>query len=866
MSQAITDNLIGHCEYGKTLEGPIRVVYDTVALGTIMHQIFDDRGYEGSLSMVLFLVFEKQGGLDHILSAIERVVTVMEQPDMEKFEKIRAVAGVTVALNMFAALVRPKAMVTNTQTQVLQQRTEDAFHPLEMFIRLRRDAFPIARRVWSSEWLLDASPKVAHTAIMAFLTIMAAKDEEPTNTLQAPPSRNQNFGAPIQAVVRTPTVADPARVDQLVDMGFPRGSAERALVRARNNVAAAADMILSAPHMFAGEPAAPPRAVEAPVEPQAAAAPPAGADGLQAEEAAVTTDETLVVDAPAPDQEAPVQDPDNSMEIDGEEPSVPPAPKTPPPRESPESVKKALDEMRVQERPEMPSRALRLLDSGDELLFDLVKAFPSDQAGLNIVLENLKTDNDQHLARRMRLFSILCVHNHAGHLSDKSATIAYDFIRSLPIDASPRPSWLTALLLFTETVMILCTNTKDTEIGDPIERVTATIRIEETERLLVACQGILADTEATKEELLSAYRCMIIITRTNIKYDFVKCLAPFKHRLDERLSRCHAGLAMILRHTFEDKTTLENVMRREIRSYLHKDKTTDIKHFVKQMRQVTARDSDTFVDAVEKECALVDPAPASQIYHIRAKAPEKDAASDPFQADVASPTMTALVLELGTATKAAFDDEATTTGYTGLIFSLLTEVTGSYMSAKKSFMETLRLNGLYGQPKAKSGISSIITDLVGCVSLRDDLAQDGPKPQVTKRTVISSWAVSLMVALCSDLTPNGDVKNVPEDLTTIRRNVLDAIIKVLKDTSTQDPSVRYGKLWAVGELIYRLLTARSGASPRQQDDSVLQIAKAMVEKNLVGLMTEAAGNVDLNYPHIKVPLLSLLRALDHLCV
>jgi E3 ubiquitin-protein ligase HUWE1 len=121
----------------------------------------------------------------------------------------------------------------------------------------------------------------------------------------------------------------------------------------------------------------------------------------------------------------------------------------------------------------------------------------------------------------------------------------------------------------------------------------------------------------------------------------------------------------------------------------------------------------------------------------------------------------------------------------------------------------------------------------------------------------------MLVALCSDITTGSDAKVVSEDLTSIRKTVLDAIIKVLKDSSTQDANVRYGKLWAMGELVYRLLTAKSAIAPRH-DDSSLLLAKAMVEKNFVGLITDAMGGVDLNFPNIKVPLMSLLKALDHL--
>jgi E3 ubiquitin-protein ligase HUWE1 len=180
-------------------------------------------------------------------------------------------------------------------------------------------------------------------------------------------------------------------------------------------------------------------------------------------------------------------------------------------------------------------------------------------------------------------------------------------------------------------------------------------------------------------------------------------------------------------------------------------------------------------------------------------------------------------------------------------------------------MEALRDTGLSG-PKARNGIQPIVNDLVGCVELGRDLSSSGQKGvKPTRRAIISGWATSMLVALCSDISTASDAKTVSEDLTTIRKTVLDAIIKVLKDSSTQDANVRYGKLWAVGELVYRLLTAKSAIAPRH-DDSSLLLAKAMVEKNFVGLITVSMGSVDLNFPNIKVPLLSLLKALDHLYV
>jgi E3 ubiquitin-protein ligase HUWE1 len=318
---------------------------------------------------------------------------------------------------------------------------------------------------------------------------------------------------------------------------------------------------------------------------------------------------------------------------------------------------------------------------------------------------------------------------------------------------------------------------------------------------------------------------------------------------------------MILRHGFENPLALSDVMQGEIRTFFNRDKVTEVGHFVRQLRQATSRHSDAFVDAVEKECALVEPAPPSGVYHIRAKPAEQaGSGSDPFYGDASHPTMQLLVRELTMATKETLANDDTPEGYSGLIFSLLTEVTGSYICAKNAFMEAVRETG----PKGRNGILPIVNDLVGCIQLSRDLSSDGLKGiKPTKRMIVSGWATSMLVALCSDMVAVSDPKHVTEDLAIIRRTVLEAIIKVLKDSFSQEANVRYGKLWAIGELVYRLLTAKVGVIPRQ-DDSSLQIAKAMVEKNFVGLLTDAMSGVDLNYPNIKVPLLSILRALDHL--
>jgi E3 ubiquitin-protein ligase HUWE1 len=122
----------------------------------------------------------------------------------------------------------------------------------------------------------------------------------------------------------------------------------------------------------------------------------------------------------------------------------------------------------------------------------------------------------------------------------------------------------------------------------------------------------------------------------------------------------------------------------------------------------------------------------------------------------------------------------------------------------------------------------------------------------------------MIIALCSDIAPTLDIKDLAEDLVSVRKQVLDAVAKAIKEsTSIVDLDSRYGRLYALGELTYRLLVSRPSITAKQ-DESGTHIAKTMIEKNFVGIITAAAGEVDLNYPEIRGTLGSLLKALEHL--
>jgi len=839
-----------------------------------MAALTPERAHEGHLNTILFLSFEKKGGMGSLLTVVERLFDTMNRfpsavaksPDeSRRTEHVQAIAGIKIALLVLGALVSPKALLENAQTHVLQQRgagqrASEKFSPVDIFVKTRLHILPVARKVWNADWLPESPSPIVKMAVKTFLTIMEAQNEEANDV--------GSSGAPLMnpPIPRPAPTADPARVDQLIDMGFAREAAEFALIREQNNVAAAADLILSMPHLFQAE-----------IPPAEAAAPAVEVAEPPADEP--TEPVSDLVEAPASGTD---------MEIDSH--PDPPLP----------AARAELAQLREECHLCMASRAIILLDRAEDLVFDLIPAFPAGVDGVMYLLDRtmeipLNHDgmNEQALSARFRLLAVRLRVGEGVSLNEHAMTRAAEVLSSVPLTSNQHPRWLPAFLLFAECVFALSTPVLEAKLGDDASTpvVQASQRFAELQKFLAkTCIDILGNDSTTREILMSALRLLVVLSRTTASgWDTGSSLAVLAvlRTPSAKLHGSQPLLAIIMRHAFEDEASLREVMRGEIRKWFSpaRNKVTDINHFIRQLRQVALREPTVFLESVEKECALVDPTPPQSVYHIRAKE-FKDkppgVASDIFQVvgsdKSRQPIMDALLSELATAVRIAqgrpldgsnpsLDDGNSAHSRAGLILSLLTELLGSYLPAKEAFMSSIRQHGLFPGQKGKGSLSTLLNDLICEVDLQNDLTViPGAQRSLdsARRLALSGWAVSVVIGLCSDTIPAVDQKEQSEGLSTVRKTVLDVIAKALKDTVGQDLSSRYGRLWAIGELIYGLLLAKPSIVPRQQDESSLEIAKAMLEKNFVSLLTAAISDIDLNFPDVRNVLVSLLRALEHL--
>lgn len=218
------------------------------------------------------------------------------------------------------------------------------------------------------------------------------------------------------------------------------------------------------------------------------------------------------------------------------------------------------------------------------------------------------------------------------------------------------------------------------------------------------------------------------------------------------------------------------------------------------------------------------------------------------------------------------DDKATPDHFhTSFALSTLSELLSSYSVCKTSFLtfSTRRPKDTSGStaaattPKSRSSfLYFLLNDLipVGTVVPASDA-------ESRKRATLSMWASLVIISLCCDPDATTPTKDSAHEIAQVRKGALDAIARAFKEAtaSTEPTDVRYGRMFALSDLCYRLLTSRAYpglAKPR--DDTSMQLAKLMLEKNFAVILTNALADVDLNFPSVNNLINGILRPLEQL--
>lgn len=859
------------------------------------------------------------------MTSIEKTLGIKEEDrtEVQKEELVHAYGGLKVTLHLIHPLISSKPLFEAGQTSFLNIKERgrgDDFEPHDLLVTLRLAAFPLLRDLWNSSWLVLTPLSVCKSVVQTVLELLNSDGEEsspsPSGSGDAPPTRQG---------------PDENRIRQLTDMGFPRASVERALLRTHNNVTAATDLLLSQPFLLMGEP-----------EP---------------------AEQTLDTDSQG-DQDSDDTEPGpweratrDAASAASEAPTV-----------TPEARRKELAVAREEFAASMPQQALRLLDDHSSLMFDVHSVFTvsgegTQERSVNLLIDDITSFSpaaydvqEQPLAVRCRLLAVVfgevspSVVRKAAIEGKNLMDILLALLLSGPSSTEEgytTPSWLAAHLLLTEALLILGEEPRKISLPKadeslepdavPQEELLAGPSFAEARNILFDfCYRLLSLSTISRDEQLSCLRLLVVLTRDHsFATDLVKrggidlLLKCLRTKADPfTLAGPHSYITTILRHIIEDQSTLEHVMQREIKRFVSHPRTrpVDPLAFVRSCSAMALRDPTTFVDATNRVAQLYNP--LTSIQNITAKKDNQEDRSGTqrntevhkdaeMQVDEQPATSTEfseslefvvhfLIAELmrmakqgsdqliavpsnsppsptdvlATALQAAHTSPATVEAaensiankgegvnnytYTCFLMQALTELLFSYESCKLAFLSYSPKKRSQSSKDTKfrtTALNFFLSDLVSFGTLDSQ-----PTPEARRRIILCNWTMSVLVALCVDPAGGQDLKDVPADLVSVRKFVIEAISRSIKDLPfTASVETRYARLLAITDLCYRLLTVRFGPGIRKTPDEIpTHIAKIMLEKNFVASLTTALGDIDLNYPNIRTVVTSVLKPMEYL--
>ncbi|WFD00052.1 HECT-type E3 ubiquitin transferase [Malassezia yamatoensis] len=726
-------------------------------------------------------------------------------------------------------------------------------------------------------------------------------------------------GRPVAGIRRGNAVrADPQRVAQLVEMGFSTGASRRALQRTHNNVSAATEHVLQHPELEDE-----PDEMETESLDQEAEQPAVNLvqDAAQASQAAQPSQDTqpqsaqeenLIRSLPGIETmlENSVQD-DSSMRSlprslfeylngAGNLGSTLPNPSANRESEMQSVAKQQLDSQRAEFLPEMLPRALQLAETHEALVFDAKAIFLLRTQSKSVaelwteVLQpvyewqsNLSVSEDYGKRVAVLLhFAVLLLHSSEVQ-NDVHKKELHPFLRccigmaksqqqqqqpSEPSAQQPsEPRWWTSCLLCICSILTLCERPRATQI-DRNKPVTPLIDddelrlLQETRQELVpfAIWGLENFSMWTKDAMLAMYRLLVLITRqastaAQLQHCLPKLFAPLAQS-DGLDDQCDRFTLMIVRHIIEYAGVLTGKMDSEMYSWVTnhvRAKSSESTSFSKGMSFAIERDLEVFLGCAERQVEILDFNETKSQAYLRLRQDAKP--GNEIGGEQVSDAVIKFLLDALLEPSQVSSRES----YRFFVLQTLTELLSSYMVCKQSFLRYPLWNS------DRKPLNVFLTELVPSGFLKSYEANE-----LRTRMAESNWAMSVLVALAADPCAMSDAKQVAEPLVVIRKTLLDAIAKAFREASVggEPVEVCYGRLYALSDLCYRLLTAQpnacsmngAGNPVKLHTEVALHLAKTMLEKSYVSILTCALAEVDLNMPTVKTLLGGMLRPLEHL--
>lgn len=863
------------------------------------------------------------------MDSIDTIVKVKEESRTENQvqELLHAYSGLKVALHLLHPMISHKPLLDSGQTASMTTRDKkdtdpDYFEPHNFLVRLRLAALPFLRDLWEAPWLIQAPLNVSRPVVQTVLELVNGDNEE---------GKDSEGSAPSIIPAPRSTGTDESRIRQLTDMGFPRSAAERALTRTHNNVSAATELLLAHPYPFPPDPEPAPAeaAPEAPAVASGNTEDAAHGDAAENGETGDVNAETstLPVASEADEDSSKSSETPPSAAL-GKTPKewrdeLNEA------RESLRAGLSRQSLLLVDEHLslifDLHVAFIRPLGPHQQrAVQDLVEDITAFSPFAHDVQE-------QPLANRCRLLALVLRENPTSLTAELRGTLMSNLLALLlsnDVSIQPEdpiiPRWLASHLLVTEALLTLAEDPRSVSVpkeGEeaPIEPVHSGPVLTEARTIVFEfCMRLLVVQNLPADEFLATLRLVVFLTRNQevaaqfVKRDGVALL--FSRLRSSPVNGSSSYVAIILRHVVEDSGTINAIMRQAIKKYLSqpRSRSVDAANYVRNCSSMALRDTEAFISATTALCQLTNPHSSSPIISLKdAAAPESSQAAPIPEMQVdgseqAKPNSALellvhfLIAELMRSTRAingalhssdtstreishapaanaedpvqrASDSDAPgqskeLSQYVCFLMQCLTELLFSYDACKAavlSFTVKKKTQTPSKEGKYKSTtLNFLLSEIIAYNSITSQ-PSSANRDQITR----CNWAMSLVVALCMDSSTSHDPKDIPADLLAVRKFVLEAINRAIRDSTASDRlESRYGRLLALVELCHRLLTVRVNPTRKNLDDAPTHIAKLMLDKGFVTTLTTALSDMDLNYPNVRSLVAAILRPLELLYV
>jgi len=846
------------------------------------HLLYDRRPTHGMHAHSMLLhAWVEQGGDTALGAQLHELVPELEHygSNDETSASAHAACALRAYLDLYTRLLQARPLMDAPQTTHLARDAPSTPHKL--LVELRARALDVLEPLWQAPWLNKLPLSPVRMIGQALGLILHADRETP------PPPRPESSvptdlssalaatlgGAPIAFPPRTmgmdaPSriVADETRLAQLVEMGFPRGAARRALERCHNNVSAATEYILQHPELE-----------DEPDEPAA----PQG----ETQEAPETSGPRSVGEALA----------QAVLSLNGE-PAAPEAPVDASPEASSElqeallTAKAALDERRASFRPTFFPRLLELADTHEPLVFDakqvmgtITKDTDRVAALWNHVLQRLPNDvADPTLPTRLHFVALLLTYERVQFALPWSTLppLTQRLLGWVQVQArspSELPHYASVLMALNGVLGLAeAPNDQPCDTVLPEDHLTL-LRESRAQLLPLVLQTLERAPQFSASALLATYRVLVLVTRDSAMavslaegQQLATVLRPMLSTRFSQLAACQRLVLMVLRHVVEAGGSLAPLFAHEMQAWfahVSRMRHVEITHLLKAMSYAVLRDPVTYMHAASTQLELVDGPGGRTLSHVRlqpgAEVPALPGVAQPL-CDAVMDALLAQSLQVlqgelgplpGESTPDALSEPDARDAYAFFLLQAMVELTSSYMGCKHSFLQH------------HVGAEPMLAHMLAAWVPRGFLHNYEPD-ELRKRMAQSNWAMSLVVALATDPMPVADATSVPDALVGVRKALLDALHKAIRDAlqSSEAVEVRYGRLYALADLCHRLLTAQPHPNGvvAKRSEVVLHLAKTMLEKNFVPLLASVLADVDLGFPSVRALLEAVLRPLEHL--